>query len=65
MFDIKILITYIVVNEMEKMGRKERCPQCGSKKFSMNANQKKCKICKFIWTGKIGGKTTKKDKVRF
>jgi hypothetical protein len=50
---------------MKKMGRKERCPQCGSKKFTITDNQKKCKTCKFTWTGKIGGKTTKKDKVRF
>ena len=47
------------------MGRKERCPKCGSKKFMITANQKECKVCKNILTGKSGGKTCKKDKVRF
>jgi transposase-like protein len=47
------------------MGRKERCPRCGSKKFTIAANQKECKVCKFTWTGKSGGKTFKKEKVRF
>jgi hypothetical protein len=47
------------------MGRKQRCPQCGSKKFVIKENEKKCKICNYTWSGKIAGKTSKKDKVRF
>ena len=47
------------------MGRKERCPQCGSKKITITENMKTCKICKYTWTGKPGKKTSKKDKVRF
>ena len=47
------------------MGRKDRCPKCGSKKFTINANQKECKVCKNTWAGKPEGKTSKKDKVRF
>jgi len=47
------------------MGRKERCPRCGSKKIKIAANQKECKVCKYAWAVKLGGKTPKKDKVRF
>jgi len=47
------------------MGKKERCPQCGSKKIKIQANSKKCEICGYEWTGRIRRKTAKKDKVRF
>ena len=47
------------------MGRKEQCPKCGSKKIKTTTNQKECNVCKNIWTGKVGGKTSKKGKVRF
>ena len=47
------------------MGRKEQCPKCGSKKIMITANQKECKVCKNIWAGKVGVKTSKKGKVRF
>ncbi|MGD8566375.1 MAG: hypothetical protein PVF96_08515 [Candidatus Bathyarchaeota archaeon] len=47
------------------MGRKERCPQCGSKKFRMQDDSKKCNVCSYEWSGKVRRKTTKKDKVRF
>ena len=47
------------------MGRKERCPRCGSRKIKITKKQKECNVCKNIWTGKVGGKTTKKGKVRF
>jgi len=47
------------------MGRKERCPQCGSKKITIAGNLKKCKVCKYEWTGKPRRKTHKKEKVRF
>ncbi len=47
------------------MGRKEQCPKCGSKKIKITTNQKECKVCKNTWTGKVGGKTSKKGKVRF
>jgi hypothetical protein len=47
------------------MGRKQQCPKCGSKKFVMKTNEKKCKVCNFTWTGRIAGKTYKKEKVRF
>jgi len=47
------------------LGRKERCPQCGSKKIEVQANSKKCKVCGYQWTGKVRRKTSKKDKIRF
>ncbi len=47
------------------MGRKQQCPQCGSKKFVIKANEKKCKVCNFSWAGRGSGKTYKKEKVRF
>jgi ribosomal protein L37AE/L43A len=47
------------------MGRKERCPKCGSKKIRITANQKECNVCKNTWAGKLGAKTSKKEKVRF
>ena len=47
------------------MGRKKRCPNCGSKKIDYYSIPKKCKVCGFEWTGKIRKKTFKKDKVRF
>jgi transposase-like protein len=49
-----------------KMARgKERCPNCGSKKITIESGTKKCKICHFEWTGKVKKHWTKKDKVRF
>ncbi len=48
-----------------KMGRKERCPQCGSKKIIATENQKKCSVCQYEWTGKASKRTPKKDKTRF
>jgi len=47
------------------MGRKERCPQCGSKKITITGNVKKCEVCKREWVGKLGRKTSKKEKTRF
>jgi ribosomal protein L37E len=47
------------------MGRKERCPRCGSKKIEVQDNSKKCIVCGYEWTGRIGRKTPKRDKVRF
>jgi ribosomal protein L37AE/L43A len=47
------------------MVRRERCPQCGSKKITVQATSKKCRVCGYEWTGKVQRKTTKKDKVRF
>jgi rubredoxin len=47
------------------MGRKERCPQCGSKKIAITGNLKKCEVCKHEWAGKTGRKTSKKEKTRF
>jgi len=47
------------------MGRKERCPQCGSKKIVTTGDPKKCNVCRYEWTGKPRGKTPKKQKVRF
>jgi len=34
------------------MGRKERCPRCGSKKITITGNVKKCNVCKY--ESKIG-----------
>jgi hypothetical protein len=42
------------------MGRKERCPQCGSKKSTIAGNLKKCNVCKYEWGGKPRGKTSKR-----
>ncbi len=47
------------------MGRKERCPQCGSKKIKITENLKKCRVCNYEWTGRGRRKTSKKEKVRF
>jgi len=47
------------------MGRKERCPQCGSKKITITGNLKKCEVCNYAWAGKPGRKTSKKEKIRF
>jgi transposase-like protein len=47
------------------MVRKERCPQCGSKKIEVQADSKKCTVCKYQWTGKTQRKTSRKEKVRF
>jgi transposase-like protein len=49
-----------------KMARgKEHCPNCGSKKITIESGTKKCRVCHFEWTGKIKKHWTKKDKVRF
>ena len=42
------------------MGRKERCPQCGSKKITIDENLKKCNVCKNEWTGKARRKTPRR-----
>lgn len=47
------------------MGRKERCPRCGSKKVDVYSAPKKCKVCKFTWGEREKTKAPKKDKVRF
>ena len=47
------------------MGRKKKCPQCGSKKVDFDSTPKKCKVCGFTWTGKGRTKIPKKEKVRF
>lgn len=49
----------------ERMGRQERCPECGSKKITVETSNKKCNICGVQWSGKTVKKTIKKDKVRF
>jgi uncharacterized protein (DUF983 family) len=51
--------------ERVDMGRKERCPRCGSKKIDFFSTPKKCKVCGHEWTGKGRKKTSRKDKVRF
>ncbi|HEY4700042.1 MAG TPA: hypothetical protein VIH27_06725 [Nitrososphaerales archaeon] len=47
------------------MARKERCPQCGSKKIVFQADSKKCEVCGYQWTGKVRKKTSRKGKTRF
>ncbi|UCC27967.1 MAG: hypothetical protein JSW29_00475 [Candidatus Bathyarchaeota archaeon] len=47
------------------MGRKERCPACGSKKITIGEGQKRCSVCKHEWAGKTRRRTSKKQKVRF
>jgi hypothetical protein len=47
------------------MRKRERCPQCGSKKISMIGSLKRCNVCKNEWTGKPRRKTSKKEKTRF
>jgi hypothetical protein len=47
------------------MGRKKRCPKCGSKKIDENSVPKRCKTCGHTWTGLGRTKAPKKDKVRF
>ena len=47
------------------MGRKERCPHCGSKKIMIAEDVKKCNVRKYEWSGKLREKTPKKEKVRF
>jgi len=47
------------------MGRKERCPKCGSKKITIVENLKRCKTCKFEWGKREHKKGYKKEKIRF
>jgi uncharacterized protein (DUF983 family) len=47
------------------MGRKKRCPKCGSGKVDVRAISQTCKICGYTWTGTGKTKAPKKDKVRF
>ena len=49
----------------KKMVRQERCPQCKSKKITVENLNKLCKTCGFQWLEKPGKKTAKKDKIRF
>jgi len=49
----------------EKVGRKKRCPKCGSKKVDEYSTPMRCKVCGFTWTGTGKSKIPKKDKVRF
>jgi len=44
------------------MGRKERCPQCGSKKITITGNLKKCGVCQYTWLGRPGRKRLRKEK---
>jgi len=44
---------------------KEHCPNCGSKKITIESGTKKCRVCHFEWKGKVKKHWTKKDKVRF
>jgi len=47
------------------MGRKKRCPKCGSKKIDVYSVPQRCKVCGYTWTGTGRKKAPKKDKVRF
>jgi ribosomal protein L37E len=47
------------------MARKERCSQCGSKKIAVQAGSKKCEVCGFQWSGKMGRKTSRKERTRY
>jgi ribosomal protein L37AE/L43A len=47
------------------MGRKKRCPECGSKKVDFFSIPKRCGTCGFTWAGKEKTRDAKKDKVRF
>jgi uncharacterized protein (DUF983 family) len=51
--------------EVKNMGRKKRCPKCGSGKIDEYSVPKRCKVCGFTWTGTGKAKIPKKDKVRF
>jgi ribosomal protein L37E len=42
------------------MARKERCSRCGSKKIVVQAGSKKCEVCGYQWSGRIGRKTSEK-----
>lgn len=53
------------IKEDRKMGRKKKCPKCGSKKIDEYSTPKKCKVCGFEWTGTGKKKTARKNKVRF
>ena len=55
----------IRLGNVMQMGRKERCPQCGSKKIATTGDLKQCKVCKHEWAGKPRRRTAKKEKVRF
>jgi len=44
---------------------KEHCPNCGSRKITIESGTKKCRVCHFEWKGKVKRHWTKKDKVRF
>ncbi len=47
------------------MGRKERCPRCGSKKIRVRGDSKECRVCGYEWTGRVRRKAPRKEKVRF
>jgi uncharacterized protein (DUF983 family) len=47
------------------MVRKERCPQCGSKKITIVEDLKRCNTCKFEWGKREHKKGYKKEKTRF
>jgi transposase-like protein len=47
------------------MGRKKKCPKCGSKKVDVYSIPKRCKTCGSTWVEKGRTKAAKKDKVRF
>ena len=52
--------------EGNSLGRKERCPSCGSKKIIINHDgEKECKVCKHKWKHRTKRKTPKKGRVRF
>jgi uncharacterized protein (DUF983 family) len=58
-------LNVMLVKWREKMGRKKRCPKCGSGKIDEYSVPKRCKVCGYTWTGTGRAKIPKKDKVRF
>jgi len=47
------------------MGRKKRCPKCGSKKVDIYTVPHRCRVCGHTWTGTGRKKAPRKEKVRF
>jgi len=47
------------------MGRKERCPQCGSKKITITGNLKKVKFANMHGQENLEGKLLRKKKSDF
>ncbi|RLC65924.1 MAG: hypothetical protein DRH97_07320 [Chloroflexi bacterium] len=47
------------------MGKKKRCPICGSKKVRKAGRELSCGTCGKTWSGKTKRPSSRKEKTRF